>query len=67
MYYTRNDIMKINNFFGREENINFWGVPEFWLYKTGGRGGGGGASGKDPGPKSQKSATVFGHNCFLFS
>ena len=36
MYYTRNDIMKINKLFRREQNINFWGVPKFRLYRTGG-------------------------------
>ena len=36
MYYSRNDIMKIYNLFRREENIKFWGVPKFRLYRTGG-------------------------------
>ena len=39
--------MKLNKLFRREQNINFWGVPKFRLYRT----GGGGASGKDPGPQ----------------
>ena len=48
MYYTTNDIIKINNLFKREKNINFRGVHKSRLYKTVGEGGGGGASGKDP-------------------
>ena len=36
MYYTRNDIMKTNNLFRREQNINFLGVLKFWLYRRGG-------------------------------
>ena len=36
--------MKINNLFRTrtEPNTNFWGVPEFRLYRTGDGGGGGG-------------------------
>ena len=28
--------MQINNLFRREQNINFWGVPKFRLYRTAG-------------------------------
>ena len=46
-----NNIMKINNLFRREQNINFWGCLNFgYIGLWGGGGGGGlGASGEYPG------------------